>query len=255
MSRRIAHRPGRSVLHRLHPLLKGAWLLFGTAFVFAVPSAWAVAGVLALALLAFPLCELRIGEIRGRLLIGSTAVLLAVLQVAFVQSGASLLDLGWFAITADGLERALYVAGRFVVVIALSFLFVLTTDPSRLAHALVRVGLPYRYGFTLITALRLVAVFEQEAATVYRAQLARGVPHDARGPGKVLSMARRLLLPLLVSALGKVDALAISMEGRCFGRYPDRTYLDPTRLAALDWITTVLLCAAVGATVVALVLH
>lgn len=255
MNLRVAHRPGRSALHRLHPLIKGAWLLFGTVFVFVVPCPWAVAGALAVILLAFPLCGLRLGEIRGRLLIGSTAALLAVLQLVFVQAGTSLFDLGWFSITDAGLERAIYIAGRFVVVIALSLLFVLTTDPSRLAHAMVRAGLPYRYGFTLVTALRLVAVFEQEAATVYRAQLARGVPHDARGPGKVLSVARRLLLPLLVSALGKVDALAISMEGRCFGRYPERTSLSRSRFSALDWSTAVLLSAAVGATVVALVLH
>jgi len=249
---RIAYRPGRSLLHRTHPLLKAAWLLFGTAFVFVAPSPWAVAGVLAACLAAFSLCGLRSSDVRGRLLIVSTALLLAGLQLVFVRSGDPLPALGWLGVTDAGLERAAYVAGRFVVVIALSYLFVLTTEPSELAHALVRAGLPYRLGFTLITALRLVAVFEREATTVYRAQVARGVAHDARGPRRVLSLAHRLLLPLLVSALGRVEAMSISMEGRGFGRHAERTYLTRSRVTALDWAGAVLLLAAVGATLAGL---
>jgi len=248
---RLAHRPGTSPLHRLHPLLKGAWLVLGTVVLFGVPDVRVVLGILGAALLAFPLCGLR--SVRGGRVIGFTALLLAALQIAFVHDGDVLTELGPIAVTADGLTRAVMVAGRFLAVIALSFLFVLTTDPSLLAHALVRAGLPYRYGFTLITALRLVAVFEVEATTIYRAQLARGVPHD--GPGRLPSLARRLILPLLLSALGKVDALAISMEGRCFGRHPDRTYLTRARFTALDWAALVLLSVALGATVVALVLQ
>jgi energy-coupling factor transporter transmembrane protein EcfT len=38
----------------------------------------------------------------------------------------------------------------------------------------------------------------------------------------------------LVSALGKVDALAVSMEGRCFGKYPTRTFLREVRATWLD---------------------
>jgi energy-coupling factor transport system permease protein len=99
-----------------------------------------------------------------------------------------------------------------------------------------RAGLPYRYGFALITALRLVPTFEQEGEIVYSAQLARGMRYDVRSPRRFLTLARQFVLPLLISALGKVDALAVSMEGRCFGKYRRRTFLREVRATWLDGV-------------------
>lgn len=252
MRARIAYRPGHSVLHRTHPLVKGAWLLFGTLLVFLVRSPWLVLVVLGMSLLAFPLSKLPLGEVRGTRLFVGTALFLALLQVLFIHEGRTLLRIGPFAATTGGVEAAVYVAGRFLTVILLSYLFVLTTDPSDLAYALMRAGLPYRYGFALITALRLAAVFEQEGQIVYQAQLARGVRYDVRSPRRFLTLARQFFLPLLVSALSKVNALAVSMEGRCFGKYPTRTFLEPNPFSRRDGVTVGLLALTIVATVAAL---
>jgi energy-coupling factor transport system permease protein len=245
---RLTYQPGRSFLHRMHPLVKGAWLLFATVLVFIVPSPWVVLGAAGLALALFPLGGLRLGGLRGMRLFAGTALLLVLLQVLFNRQGEALFRLGPLAPTLGGLLAGVYVAGRFLAVVLCSYLFVLTTDPSDLAYALMRAGLPYRYGFALVTALRLAAVFEQEGLTVYRAQLARGVQYDVRSPRRFLVLARQFFMPLLVSALGKVDSLAVSMEGRCFGKYPTRTFLKPARFSRGDAALTVLLVAAVGLT-------
>ena len=239
--------PGDSLFHRLHPLTKAAWLLFGTVFVFAVRSPWAVVGTVALLLLGFPVAGARLGRVRGTRLFISTALLLGLLQVLFVREGAALVEIGPLVVTAGGLERGIYVAGRFLSVILLSYLFVLTTEPNDLAYALMRAGLPYRYGFALITALRLVPTFEQEGQIVYNAQLARGVRYDVRSPRRLLTLARQFVLPLLVSALGKVDALAVSMEGRCFGKYPTRTFLHEVRATWLDAMAVGVLVVVIAA--------
>jgi energy-coupling factor transport system permease protein len=148
-----------------------------------------------------------------------------------------------------------YVAGRFLSVVLLSYLFVLTTEPNDLAYALMRAGVPYRYGFALITALRLVPTFEQEGQIVYNAQLARGVQYDVRSPRRFLALGRQFFLPLLVSALGKVDALAVSMEGRCFGKYRKRTFLHEVHITWLDGAAAALLLFGIVATVVVLVTY
>lgn len=234
--RRITYHPGDSLFHRLHPLVKAAWLLFGTIFVFAVRSPWSVVAVVALLLIAFPLTGARLSRVRGTRLFITTALFLGLLQVIFVDGGAILLQIGPVTITSDGLEAGVYVAGRFLSVILLSYLFVLTTEPNDLAYALMRAGVPYRYGFALITALRLVPTFEQEGQTVYNAQLARGVRYDVKSPRRFLTLARQFFLPLLISALGKVDALAVSMEGRCFGKHPSRTFLREVRATWQDGV-------------------
>jgi len=246
---RITYHPGHSFLHRLHPLTKAAWLISGTVFVFVVRSPWAVAGAVATLLLGFPIADVRLGRLRGTRLFATTALLLGLLQVLFVRQGAVLFQLGPLTVAAGGVEAGVYVAGRFLGVVLLSYLFVLTTEPNDLAYALMRAGLPYRYGFALITALRLVPTFEQEGQIVYNAQLARGVRYDVRSPRRFLTLARQFVLPLLVSALGKVDALAVSMEGRCFGKYPTRTFLREVRATWRDGVAVGVLvvgAAAVG---------
>jgi energy-coupling factor transport system permease protein len=239
----------------MHPLVKGAWLLAGTVFVFAVRSPWAVLVVLALALVAFPMSHLSLGGVRGIRLFVTTVLVLAALQILFVRTGVVLLGSGPLIVTTGGAEAAVYVAGRFLSVVLLSYLFVLTTDPNDLAYGLMQAGVPYRYGFALITALRLVPVFEQEGQIVYRAQLARGVRYDTRSLRRFLTLARQFFLPLLISALGKVDALAVSMEGRCFGKYPSRTFLKEVHFSRRDRVAVGLLISAVGAVVVSLLVY
>jgi energy-coupling factor transport system permease protein len=245
---RIAYQPGDSILHRLHPLVKAAWMLFGTILVFVVSSPWLVLAVLGLVFFASSVAGLRLGKVRGTRLFITTALLLGALQILFVRQGAMLMRVGSLALTVGGVKAGVYVAGRFLSVVFLSYLFVLTTDPNNLAYALMQAGLSYRYGFTLITALRLVPIFEQEGQIVYSAQLARGVQYDTRSPRRFLTMARQFFLPLLVSALGKVDALAVSMEGRCFGKYPTRTFLRVVHIARQDVTATILLLLCIAAT-------
>jgi energy-coupling factor transport system permease protein len=246
---RITYRPGSSALHALHPLVKSAWLVAGTVLLFAVHSPWFVLGVVALLLLAFRLVRLPMAKVRGTRLTLTTALLLAVLQVAFVRRGRVLFEIGPLSLYSGGLEMAGYVAGRFAGVVLLSYLYVMTTDPNRLAYALMQAGVPYRYGFALITALRLVPILEQEGRTVYNAQLARGVRYDTRSLRRFLTLARQFTMPLLVSALGKADTLAVAMEGRCFGKHSTRTYLRTVRMRRADWIALgALLVAIVAAT-------
>jgi energy-coupling factor transport system permease protein len=249
MRRRIAYEPGRSCLHRLHPLVKATWLVVLTGLVFAVSRSSAVLGVLVLSIGLLRASRISLRGRRGAGLLLLTALTLAALQLAFRRGGAVVLQSGPLAITAEGADAALYIAGRFLSVVLLSYVFVFTTDPSDLAYALMRAGLPYRYGFALVTALRLVPVFEAEAETVYEAQLARGIGHDIRSPRRVLGWMRQLVMPVLTSALGKVDTLAVSMEGRGFGQSPRRTFLREARFGRADALALVALVVLVIAAV------
>jgi energy-coupling factor transport system permease protein len=234
--RRITYQPGDSFLHRLHPLVKLAWLAGGTAALFIIQQPGGVLAVLTLAVMTFPLNNLKLHRIRGLRLFALTALLLFLTQVFLTNTEMPLLQFGPLHITAGGIARGIYTAGRLLSVILLSYLFVLTTEPNDLGYALMRAGLPYRYGFMLITALRLVPLFEQEAQTVYQAQLARGIAYDRGGIKRFFTLARQFFLPLLVSAMSKVDALAVSMEGRCFGKYAHRTFLREVTFTRRDGV-------------------
>jgi energy-coupling factor transport system permease protein len=233
---RITYQPGASLLHRLHPLVKLTWLVGSTAVLFIIQQPAGVLGLLALTAIAFPLNGLKIHKVRGLRLFAFTALLLFLTQLFFASADESLLQLGPLRITEAGITKGIYVAGRLLSVVLLSYLFVLTTEPNDLGYVLMQAGLPYRYGFMLITALRLVPLFEQEAQTVYQAQLARGIAYDRGGLKRFFTLARQFFLPLLVSAMSKVDALAVSMEGRCFSKYPHRTFLREVTFTRRDGV-------------------
>jgi energy-coupling factor transport system permease protein len=161
---------------------------------------------------------------------------ITVLQVALNRQGPILVHFGPLQLTVEGLVRGIYLGARFLVVVLISYLFVLTTAPDQLAYALMQAGLPYRFGFTLVTALRLIPIFEGEALTVYRAQLVRGVSYKGKDWRGFWNNLQSYLLPLLVSAIQKVDALSISMEGRCYGMYHTRTYFRTRERYRGDWL-------------------
>ncbi len=226
-------------MHRLHPLVKAGWLVSLTGLVFVAAMPGVVLGVLCgLGLIWWRLSP---GRVRGvRLAIGM-AIFLMALQVLTRDGGAIWMRFGSLVVTDAGARAGIVIGGRFLAIVLMSYLFVLTTDPNDLAYALMRAGVPYRFGFALVTALRLVPVFEQEGETVYRAQMARGLGYSKAGLSRWVTLARQFLLPLLVSALSKVDALAVSMEGRGFGQHPRRTFLREVRFTTADAIVTGLL--------------
>ena len=245
MRERIAYQPGESLLHTLHPLVKGVWLVAMTALLFAVQQAWLAVALLALVIVAAWHSGLHLTERRGWRTFAMTALALGFVQLVFHREGAALVTIGGITITREGVRNAVFVGARFLDIVLLSYLFVLTTDPNDLAYGLMQIGLPYRYGFALVTALRLVPIFEQEAQTVYNAQRARGIGHDVKSPVRFMAWIRQLLMPILSSALGKVDRLAVSMEGRSFGRYAHRTFLRQRPFARRDGLALGVLIIAV----------
>ena len=232
---------GQSLLHRMHPLVKVGWLLWVSVAVFVFDSATLpliAAGCALLLLWHAGVAPWRIPGLRLWLLLGGVIL---IAQVALVRTGEVVAG----PVTADGMVAGVRAAGRLLAVILMSGLFVLTTDPVLLACALMRAGLPYRWGFALVTALRLVPVFRLEASHIYRAQLVRGVAYDTGGFWRWWLMLRHLCLPLLVTALRTAQSLALSMEGRAFGLHPRRTYTRDVTFGWRDMAAAALLVASI----------
>jgi energy-coupling factor transport system permease protein len=256
----MKYRPGQSVVHRLHPVVKSIWLIWVTVAVFAFsgsvhedPTAaagWSTLNMTVLPLMAAgaAVCLLWVSgvapwRIPGVRLWVTLGVVILLLHVATNRAGDPVAG----PITTVGLASGLRAVGRLLAVILMSALFVLTTEPVSLAYALMRVGLPDRWGFALVTALRLAPIFRAEADHVYRAQLVRGVAYDAGAPRRWYLMLRHLSLPLIVSALRTAHALALSMEGRGFGLHRRRTYTRDVALHGCDIIAMALLVVSIPA--------
>lgn len=234
-----------SWVHRLHPLVKLVMLLSFSLTVFGVPT-WVGGLVLfAIMLVFYGLAGLGLAFFYRKLrFIMVFGLFILIIQVLVIQEGRLLwqADMGPLnlSIWSEGLFGGLSMMLRFVNIIGSSYLFVATTDPNRLTYSLMQAGLPYRFGFMLITALRFIPVFHYELEQVKNAQMAKGIEMEGLSPGKLIKAVKYLLVPLVITALSKVDSLAISMESRGFGLYPQRSYMYSQSLSITDKIALVI---------------
>ncbi len=244
----LSYVPGATFAHRIHPLIKLLVLILFNLAVFLITPFLAGLILLGILLAAYRAAGLGFSFFWRKLrIIIIFSLMILLVQILFVREGYLLGEvLFWgfrLRIWSTGLFDGLSFSLRFINVIASSFLFVTITDPNRLAYSLMQAGLPYRLGFMLITALRFIPVFHQELNQVRYAQMAKGIELQKitlRGLGQYVYY---LLIPLVISALEKVDCLTISMESRAFGLYPSRTYLTRETLKATDWLVLALALA------------
>lgn len=238
----IDYVPGATVLHRLNPVAKLALATGIIVATFLAGSYPALVGLLAIT------CALGVyAGVFGRLasllkVLLPLAVIMLVLQMAFVQGGERLVGL----VTTEGLVTGSKACLRLLGV-ALPLVLVLTvTKLNDLANACVEIlHVPYRYAFAFTTALRFVPLFGQEMNAIMEAQTARGVEYDTKNPVKKLQLMLPLCIPLLISSVGKTDATALAAEQRgfylrtresSFKRYPLRGMDFAAMAAALSLI-------------------
>jgi len=181
------------------------------------------------------------------------ALVLFVAQALSVKGGAPLVRVP-ILITDTGVRAGLAMALRFLVILTASFLFAQAMDPDRLAASVIRWGIPYRYAYLLILSLRFVPFFQRELRIVREAQRVRGIRPSIRSLRGIRTAVRYTFVPVLVSGLMRVESIAMSMKGRCFGLHPKRTLSVPHRITGADVLTwglavgliTVTVCSAVG---------
>jgi len=233
---KLTFQAGDTIVHRLYPITKLAWLMAVSILVFFMRSGLLLILSAASLLLLLVLIKTNIWKVRGYRFVLLTGTLLCVLYLLLFKDGRTLISPGiyFLRVTSVGLEMGLRHSGRFFTVVFTSYIFVLTTNPSRLANALMQLGIPYRFGFMLVTALRLAPILEEEGRTIYQAQLVRGIQYDQAGPRKILLLAQQFLTPLLISSLRRADRLFFSMEGRGFGRFSQRTFRDKSQPTRID---------------------
>lgn len=229
------------MLHRLNPVTKLIVLVLFSITVFVVYGLWFELGCLiCLALAAGLTGSKKPYSMLFSPFVLSFTIILIVIPALFIHGGTVFLSLPLVLFRLDltelGLITGLTVAIRFLCIIFASGVFVFTTDPGELAYSLIRAGIPYRFGFVLVTALRFIPVFETEVNTVRQAQMARGLDVEGGGFSAIVRSARYTLQPLIVSALSKVDVLSVSMEGRAFGCKPYRTFSRKSRYTYLDTV-------------------
>lgn len=225
----------------VNPVVKLMALVMGAIMVFLIDSLW----MLLCFVIVLLMLKILYG-VKGRFGKSILALVVAIFmaQVIFVPEGAVIMDMFLFEITRDAIARGFLISGRFFSLISMSWIFVGTTSPGDLSSGLADVGVPYRFSFLLILAMRFAPIFQLELSNVQQAQSVRGLKVGSDFKGLIRSV-RYTTMPLLFSAMYKVNTLASSMEGRSFGLYRKKTFLHPVKFTPWDYaltITLILFC-------------
>ena len=146
-------------------------------------------------------------------------------------------------------QSILFGLGKGMKVAALvlaSVLFLSSTKVEELSVGLSHLGFPYRFGFTITLAFRLVPLFIDSALTVVDAQRLRGYDFDAGGPFERVRRYVPVIIPVFMGALRKANNMAMALEARGFGRNNPPTSFIEYRIHSRDAEAFVVLMA-VGA--------
>jgi len=148
-------------------------------------------------------------------------------------------------ITVGGLMIGTVLTLRFMVLIFAFQLFLISTQPRDIVHAMEKIRLPIDYILMFIIALRFIPTLQIEGKRIHEAQLARGFNPGTGFLGKIRSVSP-IVIPLVSNALLRSNVLGLTIDMRGY-RLGKRTHVRERVLEKRDYaVMTVLVIAGCG---------
>lgn len=165
-------------------------------------------------------------------------VLTAFFQILFTPEGHLYFEFLFLKVTDKGIQGAITVTIRFIIIIGMSTLLSLTTNPLVLADAIEKLLSPLRkinfpvheIAMVFSIAMRFVPTILDETKLIMNAQRARGVDFNSGSLLQKFKSVIPILIPLFASALRRADELANAMESRGY-----RGDINRTQYRQLNW--------------------
>jgi energy-coupling factor transport system permease protein len=204
-------------VHRLHPTVKvfAIFVMFWSVYWVDHPLALLPLGILLLAVAQWTDSWPNFYRLRWLFILIVTSTTLA--WMVFYRRGTPIARLGPFYLSGSALMFGFGRGLKLAELLATSVLFLSTTKVEEFTVGLARLGVPYRAGFAITLAFRLVPLFIDSAITVVQAQSLRG--HDFNRGGILERLQRYVpvMVPVFMGALRKANNMAVALEARGFG--------------------------------------
>ena len=237
--------PGTSIAHKLDPRTK---ILLVTLYIIALFSAKGLVGYLVMAAtLAGCVKVSHVGLkslVRGLKPLVVIIVFTGVLNICFTPAESYLFNWGIIRVSVKGIQTAVFMVVRIMLLVMGTFLMTYTTSPIRLTdglesllNPLKKVHVPvHELAMMMAIALRFIPTLIEETDKIMSAQKARGADFES---GSIFQKAKALvpiLVPLFISAFRRADELATAMECRCYHGGEGRTKLHVLEYQRRDYI-------------------
>lgn len=152
-------------------------------------------------------------------------------------------NIAGFKLYSATLMYILVISLKYLSLLPLTIIFIFTTHPSKFAASLNQIRVPYKFAYTVSIIFRYFPDIQQEFKNIANAQALRGLSFGSDEPSRIKRVRNlfNITIPLINSALARVDKISNAMELRGFGKYHKRTWFNQTQLLYSDWLT---LCIA-----------
>ncbi|MCX8128102.1 MAG: cobalt ECF transporter T component CbiQ [Synergistetes bacterium] len=239
--------PLDSLIHRLDPRVKIVSVVILIIFLFTANSLPELIPYLALSLLLFYLSKISFKALIKSLKPILFLLIFALIFQVFFTPGEVLLKISFLSITKEGLNLALVIGLRLILLVLLTNLLTFTTSPVSITDGiedLLKILKFFRIpsheiAMTMSISLRFIPTLFEEAERIMKAQMARGAEF---GTGKFFERIKGyvpLVIPLFIGVFRKAEELAIAMESRCYRGGEGRTRIKKLHLAARDYVAII----------------
>ncbi len=253
---RIAPSDARySAISRLDPRAKviGFLVLMFSAFTMTSWTQLAVGCAATLAIAAASRLGVRVLW-RSTRMFAVVLLIMGLFNMLVVRSGTPLLHIGAWALTTGGLAVAALYTIRFMLVIVLGAVIMLTTTPTALTDAFESMMSVFRkvlhvqeIALVMSLALRFLPTIADETVSIRDAQAARGGSIETGSPTQRVRAMCAIIVPIFAGVIRHADNLALALDARCYQEGEPRSHWHALRMHARDWWflagVAVVLCA------------
>lgn len=252
--------PMDSIIHKLDPRAKLLFTVVFIVMVFVCNNFVSLFFCLASAAVIITVSKIPFKTVtKGLKPIILIVIITSILQIAYVKTGVTLIDVWKIRITSGGVLTAVFMALRISLLIVMSTMLTYTTSPTALTNGLDRVFAPFKkigidfHTVTMIMtiALRFIPTLIEEVDKIMSAQKSRGANFEQ---GSIVKRAKALIplfIPLLFNSIRRAYELANAMTCRCYNGGKGKTTMNALKFSGRDYIST-LCCAGVIAAVILL---
>ncbi len=122
------------------------------------------------------------------------------------------------------------------LMVSAGMILISTTRNEELVLGMIRMGMPYRVGFAISTALRLVPTIASSTQTISQAQRSRGLDLDSGGLIDRVRKFLPLLVPVFISTIRNTNIFGMALESKGFGAREKRTFYLKFEMRTADYL-------------------
>lgn len=149
-----------------------------------------------------------------------------------------------FSFTIFGFEIIFYLEGtayvaiwtlRLAITMISALLFFLTSNPARITTILLKLRIPYKYIYALLSVFQLIPIMQRRIQVIYQAQVSRGLNVNV-GLFKRLKNFLAILIPLTLGSMSDLQLRSIALESRGFSAPVKKTFIIKSDLTKSDYV-------------------